>query len=324
MARIAAPDGRLYNTGIRQWFTRMKDLRMDTGDGPGREKNGMFDRAGAWLKAWFAGLKERSPALSTAIAAGHEFSRDNLKLPAVYFAYNTFLAIFPVLLLVSSVLGFVLAGNQELYTRIINEILRHFPGSGQELKGMVNSVIDNRALVGIIGFIGLLWAGTRIPVGLEAGFNVIWKEKKRPFFKQRLLALWVLFVLGVLGALSIAANLFTSSLLSWTTRHLGGYLIAPVFLLGVFLSLASNFLMYCVIFRIIPRRRLKARAIAIGAAVAAVLFWMSEYVFNRYFVSISKVQALYGTIGAVLGLLLWLHLIGYIVFFSAEIASLHE
>ncbi|MHB8895454.1 MAG: YihY/virulence factor BrkB family protein [Candidatus Geothermincolia bacterium] len=276
----------------------------------------------AQLKMRYHDLESRSLTLAMVVAAGRAFKRDKLKLPSVYFAYNTLLAIFPLLLLVSAVLGFVLAGHQELYSRIIGDILENFPGSSGSLREILNSVIDNRALVGVIGFVGLLWAGTRIPVGLEAGFNNIWKADKRPFFKQRLLALWVLAVLGLLGMVSVGASLLTSSLLSWTTKNAAGLVAVFVFLIGVMVSLATNFLIFYVVFHIIPQRRLPAKAISIGAATGAFLFWLSEYIFNFYFVSISKVQVLYGTIGAILGLLIWLAVVGYIVFFSAEIVAI--
>jgi membrane protein len=274
-----------------------------------------------WLRQRFHELEKSSHTLSTAMAAGRGFSRDGLRLPSIYFAYNTLLAIFPLLLLVSAVLGFVLAGHQALYNRIINDILENFPGSSGSLKQIINSVIDNRALVGVIGFVGLLWAGTRVPVGLEVGFNQIWKAERRPFLKRRLLALWVLALVGALGAVSVGASLLTSALLSWTIRNAPHFVAVPVFFLGVLVSLATNFLIFYVVFHIIPQRRLPPRAIWVGAAVGAVLFWLSEYVFNFYFVSISKIQVLYGTIGAILGLLIWLGVVGYIVFFCAEIVA---
>jgi YihY family inner membrane protein len=282
------------------------------------------ENLGARLKKRFRGLESRSPWLGALAAAGRGFSRDELKLPSVYFAYNCFLAIFPLLLLVSAVLGFVLAGHQPLYTRVMREILTRFPGASTTLKDLVNSVIANRALVGIIGFIGLLWAGTRIPVGLEAGFNRIWKHDKRPFFRQRLFALGVLIAVGALAAISVGASLLTSSLLSWTVKNATGVVVVLVFLLGLVVSLLTNFSIFFLVYRAIPHVKLSARSISIGAAVGALMFWVSEYVFNWYFTAISKLQVLYGTIGALLGLLIWLHILGYIVFFCAELVALRN
>lgn len=161
----------------------------------------------------------------------------------------------------------------------------------------------------------------RIPNSLEIGFNHIWKATKRPFLKRRLLALLALALFGVLGAISVGANLFSAALLSWTAKQnvLLGVLVV---LLGILLSLLTNFLLFFMVFHIIPQRRLPSRAVARGAAAAAVIFWLSEYVFNYYFVSISKIEVLYGTIGAILGLLIWLDFLGYIVFFTAELIAL--
>jgi membrane protein len=285
------------------------------------ETPGKVARAGAWLKHTFRQIEARSKWFHSAVEAGRGIKRDDLNLSAAYFAYNSFLALFPLLLLISSVLGFVLAGNPTLRQNIMNDMLQHFPGATGSLMGLVNSVIANRALVGVIGFIGLIWAGMRIPNGLEIGFNHIWKATKRPFLKRRLLALLALALFGVLGAISVGANLFSAALLSWTAKQnvLLGVLVV---LLGILLSLLTNFLLFFMVFHIIPQRRLPSRAVARGAAAAAVIFWLSEYVFNYYFVSISKIEVLYGTIGAILGLLIWLDFLGYIVFFTAELIAL--
>jgi len=275
-----------------------------------------------WLKSVLHGLEGRSPELASAVEAGRAFGRDNLHLPASYFAYNTFLAIFPLLLLISSVLGFVLAGNPGMHNSIMDSILRNFPGASGPLNDLVNSIVANRALVGVFGLVLLIWAGLRIPKSLEIGFDRVWPAPHRPFLKRKLLALWVLVVVGLLGSVTIAANLLTSSMLEWTTRHVGGILTLLVFLLGVILSLAANFVIFFVIFRIVPQRRLSPRSVAWGSAAGAVMFWLSEYIFNFYFVSISKTQILYGTIGALLGVMIWLYVLGYIVFYSAEIVAL--
>jgi membrane protein len=284
------------------------------------EKSGRAARAGAWLKRSWHRAEARSKWIHSAAEAGRGIKRDDLNLSAAYFAYNSFLALFPLLLLIASVLGFVLASNPTLRQNIMNDILQRFPGATGSLTGLVNSVIANRALVGVIGFIGLIWAGMRIPNGLEIGFNHIWKAAKRPFLKRRLLALLVLALFGVLGAVSVGANLFSAALLSWTDKHHTGLGIL-VILLGIILSLLTNFLLFFMVYRVIPQRRLPSGAIARGAAAAAVLFWLSEYVFNYYFVSVSKIQVLYGTIGAILGLLIWLDFLGYIIFFSAELIA---
>lgn len=286
------------------------------------EHPSFFKRVGAWFKENFRELEERSPVLSMTVRAGSAFKRDGLKLPSIYFAYNAMLAIFPLLLLISAVLGFVLASHGGLYDSVMNNILEHFPGASGALSDVLNSIIDNRALVGAIGLAGLLWAGTRIPVGLEAGFNEIWRAPCRKFLKQRLMALWVLALIGLMGIVSVGASLLTSALLSWTASLYNGFAVVLVFFLGVLVSLSTNFLIFFIVFTVIPRRELPVRAIALGAAVGAFLFWLSEYLFNFYFASISKVQVLYGTIGAILGLLIWLAVVGYIVFYSAEIVAI--
>jgi membrane protein len=286
--------------------------------------HGLFKRTAAGLSGRWQHLQSRNRWIASAAEAGRGFSRHGLSLPSVFFAFNTFLAIFPLLLFVSSMLGFVLAGHATLQQSILNELLNIFPGAANALKSLLDSIVTNRALVGVIGFVTLLWAGTRVPWALEVGFNLVWPAHRRPFVKRKLLALWVLVVIGLLGALTIGVSLFSSALLSWTLSHAGGLLAVLVFMLGVGFSLATNFLIFFMVYSIIPQRRLEPGAVARGAAVASVLFIISEYVFNFYFVSISRWQVLYGTIGALLGVMIWLQVLGIIFFYCAEIVALHS
>lgn len=282
---------------------------------------GWFERTGARLKESWRGLESRNAWIGAASESARAFSRDRLSLPSVFFAFNSFLAVLPLLLFVSAVLGFVLAGHTALQQSILEQLLNIFPGASNVLKGVLNSIVANRALVGIVGFVTLIWAGTRIPWALEVGFNTIWPAERRPFVRRKLLALWVLLVLGLLGALSIGASLFSSALLSWTVSHAGALMALLVFLLGIGFSLATNFLIFFVVYSIVPQQKLDPSSIARGAAVAAVLFILSEYVFNFYFVSISRWQVLYGTIGALFGIMMWLQVLGIIVFYGAEIVA---
>lgn len=289
-----------------------------------REKSlsGLFRRWKGNIARGFKALAARHPSLTVATQAGKDFSLHRMTLSSAYFAYHCFMAIFPLLLLVSSVLGFVLKSDPALQQEIMKHIYDILPDFGGSLKSALNAMVNSRHLVGIIGLLGLLWAGTRISKSLEVGTNVIWGVEKRSFFKRKLLALGILGFLGLLGLLALGINLASSSLLTWISEHVGAGWTAASFVFGKLVGLLLVFVVFTTIYKLVPQERPRLADAIKGALLATVLFRLTEYAFNYYLTNISKAQALYGTIGVIIGVLIWLYLIGMVVFFGAEIVHL--
>ncbi len=283
---------------------------------------GLFRRWKRDVVRGFRAVAGRHPSIHLAVQAIREFSRHRMTLPSAYFAYHCFMAIFPLLLLISAILGFVLRSDPALQQEIMKHVYNLFPDFGGTLKGILDTVVASRHLVGIIGLLGLLWAGTRISKSLEIGACVIWETEKRKFWKRKLLALGILFLLGFMSMLALGFNLASSSLLSWIAEHAGPVWTATSLVVGTLASLAIEFTIFTTIYIVVPRQRPEFRDAAKGALVAAVLFHIIEWGFSYYFVNVSKAQALYGTIGVIIGVLIWLYLLGIVIFLGEEIVHL--
>lgn len=292
---------------------------------PPKKKEGSPGILRRWKTDAVRGLRAmagRHPSITLAVQAIREFSRHRMTLTAAYFAYHCFMAIFPLLLLVSAILGFVLKSDPALQQEIINHILELFPDFGGTLKSILDGVVASRHLVGTIGLLGLLWAGTRIAKSLEIGTCIIWETDKRRYWKRKLLALGILFILGFLGAVAIGFNLASSSLMSWMSKHASPLWTSASFVVSTLLSLTIASLILTAMYILVPQERPEFREAAGGALVAAVLFHIIDYGFSYYFVHMAKTQALYGTIGVIIGVLIWLYLIGIVIFLGAELVHL--
>lgn len=291
-----------------------------------QEKNrgepGVFRKWKAVAARSFSGFEARHPSVALAVQAIREFRRHRMTLTSAYFAYHCFMAIFPLLLLVSSILGFVLKSNPSVEQEIMTHVYDVFPDFGGTLKNILDGVVTSRQLVGIIGLLGLLWAGTRISKSLEIGSLIIWETGSRKFLRRKLLALGILFLLGFMSAVALGFNLAYSSILSWITGHAGPLWTAASFIVGTLASLAIGFLIFTTIYIVVPRERPDFRDAAGGAFVAAFIFHVIEWGFSYYFVHISRTQALFGTIGVIIGILIWLYLLGMVIFLGEEIVHL--
>ena len=285
----------------------------------GRQLRNRNKRAGDRLKTRLDSLMERHSSVELLFRTGKDFAKHRMTVHAGYFAYNAILAVFALLLLLSSILGFILVHNPELHQRIMESIYSAIPDFGGALENTLNAMAASRQLVGIIGFIGLIWTGTRIIKALEIGFMDIWETEKRSYVRKKLLALLVIAIVGVLALLSVGAHLGLTELLHAATGHISTGLRVLSKALELLLRLVSSFLLLFTIYMVIPRREQVTRDVVKGAFLTALGLLVLQYAIDFYFSTLSNSTVLYGTIGAFISILLWLYLVGILIFFGAEL-----
>lgn len=224
-------------------------------------------------------------------------------LAAIVSFYAT-LAVFPILLLATSIFGFVLQGNQELQEQVLDSTLATFPIIGEEL-GRPDGLQGSTTGV-VVGVLAATYGSLGLGQALQNALNVAWSvpRNNRPNpIALRLKSLLLLLTSGLfvvaINAVSIAgAEIFGDSMLiRWLIR------LANVLLVGLLLS---------VVFRIAAARRHHLGVAAPGAFTVAVLWLVLQEVGQFY-----TTQVLAGTEGmdAAFGLVLGLIGIIYVASF---------
>jgi membrane protein len=102
------------------------------------------------------------------------FRHDNMSLHAVAFAYYAFASVFPLLLLALAILGHLLRNRPDLQQQIVQYIFDNVPNFGSGFQTAIQGIIAQRVSLGLLGLVGLLWAGTGFAGALQQGFRVIW------------------------------------------------------------------------------------------------------------------------------------------------------
>lgn len=145
--------------------------------------------------------------------AAEGFFQDKMTLHAGNFAYSSFLGLFPLLLFVFSVVGYIFHYDQATMQKVIDAIKDLLP----EMQGTVQrngeSVARLRGTIGIIGLIGLLWSMSRITYTFQVGFEAAWGIKQRGFVAKRVYSVTLMLLLMVvaiagLGLTFVATHLF--------------------------------------------------------------------------------------------------------------------
>ena len=255
----------------------------------------------------------------------NEFLDKNCPYIAGAIAFYTLFSMFPLLLAIISVLGYLspttLEEQQELAMRTADII----PVSSDFIGETVSSVFRARVVTGIVSILGLLWAATVVFGAIRKGINAAWGiTKPRPFLKERLidfglvigagiLLLAVLFspptlgiVRGASGVLAPESEYFNHAMWNVIAR-----LILP----------ALAFVTFLVLYKFIPNTSVKLSNVWAGALLASLAFDFANLCFVWYVQNYGHYSLLYGSVGTILATLTWVYLSAIILLFGALVTS---
>ncbi len=254
--------------------------------------------------------QQQHPRLSFLAAVIKKFGDDQGGQLAALIAYYAFVSLFPLLLVLVTVLGFVLQGDPGEQKRILDGALGQFPLISDQLK--LQSLTGSSFGLAI-GVLGSLVAGMGITGAAQSAFNRIWSVpfKDRPnFLHARLRGLGMLAILGTLSIVSTTAAGFVGS-----ASH-----AAPAVVAGVIVAFVFNLALFMTAFKLLTAVETTWRELLPGVIVAAV-FWQLLQHLGGFYVDheLKRTGPLYGVFALVLGLLAWLYLGAQLTIFAAEI-----
>jgi membrane protein len=240
-------------------------------------------------------------------------------------AYYALFSLFPLLIALVAAGSFVLEQGQ-VHQQAVELVSEAFPVSQGLIEKNVQRVLELRGTVGIVGLIGLFWAATGAFDILARNINRAWRQaESRSFVKSRLVAL------GMIGAL--AAFLFLSLLSSTLANVLprldvplwGGVSIYVTPLWSVLSNLTPllfSFLMFLALYLWTPTVEVEWKAAFWSAFVAALAWEGVANAFAWYLGSgFIQYELVYGSLGTVVALLLWIYLSSYITLFGAHLSA---
>jgi YihY family inner membrane protein len=257
-------------------------------------------------------FQQRHRALALPLAVVKKFSDDGAGNLAALIAYYGFFALFPLLLLFTTVLGFVLQGDPQAQSSVIHSALGQFPIIGNQLEA---HSLTGSGLALAVGIVGTLLSGLGVTLAGANAFNQVHgvPHRERPnFLQSRLRGLGILAVLGVLQVISTVVSGAVS----------GGLGSVFVVIAGIVVSLALNVVLFLATFRLLTDSSVPTRELWPGIICASVLWEILQAVGGLYINHVLKSASnTYGTFATVIGLILWLHLGAQAVIYSAELNS---
>ncbi|MGD0809435.1 MAG: YihY/virulence factor BrkB family protein [Acidimicrobiales bacterium] len=259
------------------------------------------------------GAQQRNKGFSVIFGVVKKFGDDNAGTLVGSLAATAFGSIFPLLLLLFTVLGLVLDSHSGLRADVLHSTLRQFPIIGTDLGNNIKALHRDSAVGLTVGIAGLAWGSLGLAQNGIFTMEQIWNLPgvDRPNYLKRLYrSVTFLVVLGV----GLMISTFLAAAVP-TARGAAGWAIA-----GAVASAVVNFAEYLFAFRVLTPARVSVRQLVPGAALAGVAWTvlqaMGGFVIGRY---LKNDNAVYGLFGIVLGLYAWVYLITEVTVYAAEL-----
>jgi membrane protein len=239
------------------------------------------------------------------VAVLYKFTDDQGSYLAAQITYYGFVAAYPLLLLLATILGYALHGNEHLQREVLDSALAQFPFVGGQITANIRSFHGSTPGL-VIGMLGCVYGGLGIVQAVQNALNKVWgvpRGSRHNPVRARLRSLLLLAFSGV----SVVATTVLSALGSAADAY-GAKLDVPVRTLATAAAVALNVTLFTVAFKVLTARPVTIGQIRAGAIAAAVtwqgLQWGGTLLLGR---ELKGATASYGLFALVLGLVAWIY-----------------
>ena len=223
-------------------------------------------------------LQRRRRALGVPLAVVYKYVDDQGAYLAAILTYYAFIAIFPALLLATSVLGFVLQGRPELQEAVLSSALSQFPIIGDEL-GRPEGLRGSTTAV-VVGSLTALYGALGLGTAIQNAVNIAWAVPRNSRPNPFLLRLRSLLLLVGAGVAVLAVT--TVSVLGSSTDVFGAAVDTTLRWLVRVATVLVMALMLTALLRLAGGRRREVRTALPGALAVAVMWQALQYLGTVY------------------------------------------
>lgn len=253
----------------------------------------------------------------------YEFSRDSLASKASALAYSFMLALFPGIIFLFTLIPYVPVDNfQKSLLNLLSTILPY--NAYMALQATIEDIIKNQNLSLLsVGFVTALYFATNGVSTLMKAFNRSSLEiEKRSWFKRHLIALNLTLVISISLLIAIVVMIAGQHVINLLQAHLASKSNFWTYLLTLsrwIIIVTIFFTTISLLYRYGPSHKLKWKFVSPGSVLATALAILTSLGFTYYINNFSSYNKIYGSIGTLIVVMLWLYLNSLILLIGFEL-----
>ena len=266
--------------------------------------------------------QQRSRPMAFVFGVVKKYGDDNGGVLVSNLAYSAFVSLFPLLLVLVTILGYVASVEQSFRTDVLKAVAGQVPLIGHTLTENVHQ-LQRASVIGlVVGLLLLIWGATGLAQAGLFTMEQVWNlpGPARPGYVQRLgrAGLFLCLLGGGVIATTLLASLNTYGQSVASRLHIG-HSAAVLVVLAEVLTAAFSAGMYLGAFRALTPKGVPTRNLLPGAITGGI-GWTVLQVLGTYLVHhFLHSDSVYGVFATVLGLLAWVYLATEITVYSAEV-----
>lgn len=232
------------------------------------------------------------------------------------------ICVVPLLFLVVSLAGFFLSSEAAI-RRVMNQLGAIVPIYQKEITRALQRIVATRRLSGLLGTLILILFSTQLFTALRLVLNQILGVRERSFWRGMLFDIGMIFVLGLLFLATIAVT----AVFAWFKASVFQPAGVPVYRfewMSVGLSLGFSTVMYFLIYRFFPNRRIFWGAALAGASLASALWEVAKYLLRFYISKFGIYDQIYGPLGVLVAFFMFVYYSAVVFVLGAELVAALE
>lgn len=257
--------------------------------------------------------QQRHAVSAFAFGIVKKYGDDNAGTLTVQLTYSMIVTVFPLLLLLVTVLGIVLADDPSARHRVLDSAFGQFPIVGSSLSHNLHALKRSSVFGIVVGLLGLVYGSTSLAQSglftMEQTWNI--PGAVRPNYLTRMVRSLIFLVVLAFGLI------LTTALTGFGTFGRHDFWLGVI---GEVIGAAVNIGLYLIAFRTLTPKQVATRSLIPGA-IAGGVAWTILQAVGGYLVGhdLKNASALYGAFGLFLGLIAWIYLGAQITVYSTEV-----
>src|SRR5215475_1879282 len=260
-------------------------------------------------------FQQKHAWLAFPVAVWKKFGDDQAGNLAMLVAWFAFVSIFPLMLVLVTVLDIALKNNPDLQHRLLNSALSQYPLLGQQLGHI--SRINQSGLPLVVGLVGTFLGALGVASAMQNALNTAWEipYARRPGFPWSWLrSMGQIIVIG----LGLIGTTVLSTLASGAGHKVSSFAAT---LAALVVSLVLNIGVFWLAFRLGTASEIRSRPLWLAAVISGII-WQILQAVAGFFIShqLAHASPVYGTFAIVIGLIAWLYLQAQLTLYAVQVS----
>lgn len=252
-----------------------------------------------------------------------KFIKDEMTVYAAQASFFIVLSFFPFVMVLMTLIQFVPHLSGDMLVTVLAALIPNINKSRPFIERAISDLyIHSPGVILWITILTALWSASKGMMSMERGLNRIWgPHEKRNYIITRLICTGYTLVFLILCIMSLLLLVFGTAIQNFIARTFPiiAKITQHILNLRALLAVAILILSFTSLYAIVPRKKLKLKLQLPGAVFSSLCWILFSFGFSIYFNHFSRFSYTYGSLTAIVLLMLWLYFCICILFVGAEI-----